>query len=363
MIRLLLVAVVPLVAGCDGRFEFEWPWMLIVAGVLVIATAIRMALMPRPTLAYTRVRDVRELPWTPRIVFARLPGFLRLAAIAVIGCAIARPQLEEFDERDVEGIDIFLVLDMSGSMAGVDMSASGIRQFQSAQGQDPPNRFDNAIATLMRFVGGRSRDRIGMVVFAREAYLQFPLTLDYSTIQTLLDRLELHAIDSSATAIGNALGLGVRGLLDSEAESRAIILITDGKQQGGNISPLQAAATAGDEGILVYSILVGREGPTMAPTNLRNRDGTSRYSQQNYAVDPELLRRLAEETGGSFYRAAQPEELEQGLNAILDDLERSAMTDVASVLERELFGIFALIGLGLIVAEALLAWLLVRRFP
>jgi Ca-activated chloride channel family protein len=215
----------------------------------------------------------------------------------------------------------------------------------------------------MRCVGGRSRDRIGMVVFAREAYLQFPLTLDYSTIQTLLDRLELHAIDPSATAIGNALGLGIRGLLDSEAESRAIILITDGKQQGGNISPLQAAETAGAEGILVYSILVGKEGPTMAPTNLRNRDGTSRYSQQNFAVDPALLQRLAEETGGSFYRAAQPEQLEQGLNEILDDLERSAMTDVASVLERELYGSFALVGLALIFAEALLSWLLVRRFP
>jgi Ca-activated chloride channel family protein len=337
--------------------------MLAVAAVLVVATAIRMWTAPQPALAYTRVRDISELPWTVRSVFSGLPGLLRLAAIAVIGAAIARPQLEEFDERDVEGIDIFLVLDMSGSMAGVDMSAAAIRQFQTSRAEDPPNRFDNAITTLMRFVGGRSRERIGMVVFAREAYLQFPLTLDYSTIQTLLDRLELHAIDPSATAIGNALGLGIRGLLDSEAESRAIILITDGKQQGGNISPLQAAETAGAEGILVYSILVGKEGPTMAPTNLRNRDGTSRYSQQNFAVDPALLQRLAEETGGSFYRAAQPEQLEQGLNEILDDLERSAMTDVASVLERELYGSFALVGLALIFAEALLSWLLVRRFP
>ena len=355
--------ITPLLVGCDGRFEFEWPWVLAIAGVLVVVTAIRVALSPDPALAYTRVEAVRSLPITPRTIFARTPDLLRLLAIAVIGAAIARPQLEEFDERDVEGIDIFLVLDMSGSMAGVDMSTNGIREFQTATGQDPPNRFDNAIDTLMRFVGGRSRDRIGMVVFAREAYLQFPLTLDYSTIQTLLDRLELHAIDPSATAIGNALGLGIRGLLDSEAESRAIILITDGKQQGGNISPLQAAETAADEGILVYSILVGKEGPTMAPTNLRNRNGTTRYSQQAFAVDPELLRRLAEETGGSFYRAAQPEELEQGLNEILDDLERSSMTDVASVLERELYGWFALAGLALLLLEALTSWLLVRRFP
>ncbi|MFT6396441.1 MAG: Ca-activated chloride channel family protein [Bradymonadia bacterium] len=361
--RFLLPALLTLCAGCEGTFEFEWPWVLGVAVLLVVATAIKMWRTPMAALAYTRVDDVKKLPMTARSLAVRLPNILRLAAIAAIAAACARPQLEEFNDRDVEGIDIFLVLDMSGSMAGVDMTPNAIRQYQSSTSEDPPNRFDNAIATLKGFVRGRERDRIGMVVFAREAYLQFPLTLDYSTIQTLLDRLELHAIDPSATAIGNALGLGIRGLLDSEATSRAIILITDGKQQGGNISPVQAAETADGEGILIYSILVGKEGPTMAPTNLRNQNGTSRYSQQAFAVDPALLQRVAEQTGGSFYRATQPEELEQGLNAILDDLERTSMSDVASVLEQELFAQFVLVGLALMLAEALLSWLLVRRFP
>lgn len=355
----------PLVAGCEYHLDFEYPWALVVGGVLLLAVAaLAFARRERsPAMAFTRVETVRLLPMTFRVATARLAVVLRFAALLAVVIACGRPQLEEFDRRAVEGIDIFLVLDMSGSMAAVDMHPAEIQRYQTQRREDPPNRFDNAIATLKRFVEGRSRDRIGMVVFARQAYLQFPLTLDYSTIQTLLDRLELNAIDSSATAIGNALGLGVRGLLDSDARSRAIILITDGKQQGGNISPVQAARTAADEGMLLYTILVGREGAAMAPSNLRNRNGTTRYVQQDYPVDPELLRRIAETTGGSFYRAAEPEELETGLNAILDDLETSAMEDVSSVLEREIFAWFALAALGLLTLEAALAWLLARRFP
>lgn len=357
--------IAPLLAGCEQRLDFEYPGLLVGAAVVLVLVAVaRWARRPGlPVMAYTRVGAVRELPSTPRIWLSRFPPALRVLALVTVALACGRPQFEEFDQRAVEGIDIFLVLDMSGSMAAVDLHPNEIQRFQLQQGADPPNRFDNAIATLKRFVDGRSRDRIGMVVFARHAYLQFPLTLDYSTIHTLLDRLELNAIDSSATAIGNALGLGIRGLLNSEARSRAIILITDGKQQGGNISPLQAASTAADEGILLYSILVGREGPAMAPSNMRNRDGTRRYVQQDYPVDPELLRRIAEQTGGSFYRAAEPEQLETGLSAILDDLETSAMEDVSSVLEREVFTWFVGAALALLGLEALLAWVVARRFP
>ena len=366
MNRLLLLALVaPLIGGCQHRFDLEYPWALAIGGVLLVA-AVAVSIWRRgrgPVMAFTRVEVVRDLPVTLRILVSRLPIVLRFLALVAVIIACARPQLEEFDRRAVEGIDIFLVLDMSGSMAAVDLHPNEIQRFQVQHREEPPNRFDNAIATLKRFVDGRSRDRIGMVVFARQAYLQFPLTLDYSTIQTLLDRLELNSIDSSATAIGNALGLGVRGLLNSDAQSRAIILITDGKQQGGNISPAQAADTAAEEGILLYSILVGREGAAMAPSNLRNRDGSRRYVQQDYPVDPELLQRIAEQTGGSFYRATQPEELESGLNAILDDLETSAMEDVSSVLEKEIFAWFAAAALGLLALEALLAWVVARRFP
>ncbi len=329
--------------GCaNGRFEFEYPWMLGLGAVLFVAWFWRHVVRRGPGLAYSRVEVVRTLPMTPRIALRGAPDLLRGLALVALVLACARPQFEDFDQRTVEGIDIFLVLDMSGSMQAVDMSPAEIRQHQVQEREEPPNRFVNAISTLKRFVSHRERDRIGMVVFAREAYMQFPLTLDYSTIQTLLDQLRLNVIDSSSTAIGNALGLGVRGLLDSGAKSRAIILITDGKQQGGNISPRHAAETAQDEGIRIYSILVGREGTAMVPTGRRLADGSSRYRQENYPVDPDLLTDIAELTGGRFYRAAAPDELERDLNEILDELERTQMEDVSSVLEVELFGAFAL---------------------
>jgi hypothetical protein len=126
-------------------------------------------------------------------------------------------------------------------MHAIDMSEAELYAWRQERGMEPPNRFDHAIAVLKRFMQRRENDRIGMVIFARDAYLQFPLTLDYATIVSILDSLHLDMIDASATAIGNAIGVSVRGLMDSEARSRAIILITDGKQQGGNISPEQAA--------------------------------------------------------------------------------------------------------------------------
>ncbi|MCB9506291.1 MAG: VWA domain-containing protein [Myxococcales bacterium] len=352
-----------LLGGCAGEVSFEYPWVLVCGAVALVVAAGAALRRPGATMAYTRVQLVRGVRPSLRAVASRLPNLARALAAAALVVATARPQVDDFESRTVEGIDMFLVLDMSGSMAAVDLHPNAISRYQAQYGAEPPNRFDNAIATLHRFVAARTRDRIGMVVFARDAFLQFPLTLDTSTIQTLLQRLQLNAIDSSATAIGNALGLSIRGLLNSDAKSRAIILITDGKQQGGNISPAEAAETAASLGLRIYTILVGREGPTMVPTQLVGRDGLRRYAQQEYPVDAELLRQLAETTGGSFYRAEEPEELERDLNSILDELDRSAMTDVASTQKRELFAPFAAAALALLTLEGLLRWLFARRYP
>ena len=343
--------------------ELAYPHVTAVGAVLALAaTWLALRDRDRAGLPHTRVDIARRLSATPRVWLGRLALPLRLAALLALAVACGRPQVAMFDERRVEGIDLMLALDMSGSMMAVDLHPNAIQRVQAETGREPGNRFDNAIATLQRFVAGRSRDRIGMVVFAREAFLQFPLTLDYATIQTLLSRLQLNAIDSSATAIGNALGLAVRGLLNSDAKSRAVILITDGKQQGGNISPTEAAATAATMGIRIYSILVGAEGMTMVPTNLVNLDGTRRYAQQHYPVDPALLQQLADTTGGRFYRAAQPEELERDLNAILDDLETTVMQDVSSTQRLDVFGPWLLAALALLLAESLVRWGFARRY-
>lgn len=356
-----LLLITPALSGCADRLQFGSPLALI-ALALVALVVIWWKRVAGPRFAFSRVADVATLRPSWRIRLRWLPNALRLVALVSAVLALARPQLRDFAEDNVEGIDIMLALDMSGSMAAVDMTSTEIRRYQRQEGIDPPGRFDHAIRTLKRFVDARTRDRIGMVVFARNAYLQFPLTLDYATIQTLLDRLELNDINSSSTAIGNAVGLAVRGLMDSSAESRAVIVITDGKQQGGNISPVAAAEIARDEGIRIYSILVGSGEETMAPID-DPFTRLSRYVPENYPIDPDLLQEIAELSGGEFYRATEPQQLDEGLNRILDELETTRIEDISSVNALELYPYFGLACLGFLLLAALGDYTLLRRYP
>ena len=346
------------------NLHFDYPWIFFGLIPLLPLLFWKWRSSNNTTMHFSHVDHLKMLPFSLKRIFRGIPHFFRILALISLFIACARPQIHEnFSESTVEGIDIFLALDMSGSMMAVDMDEREIRSHQLRTGQEPSNRFDNAVETLKHFIAQRERDRIGMVVFAHDAFLQFPLTLDYSTILGLVDELELNAIDASATAIGNALGLSVRGLIESEARSRVVILITDGKQQGGNISPAQAAALAEQEGIQIFPILVGRDGATMIPTRRSRRGSGIIYSAQNYPVDPELLNQIAITTGGSFFRAENPEDLKDNLNQILDGLETTSLRDVASVRKTELFFFFTGFSLFMLVGEALFAFVLIRRFP
>lgn len=328
-----------------------WPELtlaepLALIALLLIPLLIWWHVRAEPTrLRFSVVRREATYPRTLRQRLLWLPTALEVLGLALLVAAIAQPQSSEYTDDSVEGIDIMLALDMSGSMNAVDMTAREIVSYQRRHSENPPSRFENAISTLQRFVEERSRDRIGMVIFARDAYVQFPLTLDYSTVQTILSRLEMESINPNATAIGNAVGLSVRGLVDSHAESRAIILITDGKQQGGNISPTEAASIARDEGIRVYPILVGSGGNTMAPTGVPRATGLMRYTPESYPIDADLLEEIADSTGGAFYRASQPHQLRDGLQEILNELETTSLQDVKSVRNTELYPVFALLAL------------------
>jgi Ca-activated chloride channel family protein len=345
-----------------ASWSLAYPWVFVAAVLLLAAVAWYRRGDSSGTLLFSATRLLTSDAQSVRVRLRRAPALVRTAALLVLALGIARPQIDEAQEETVEGIDVFVVLDMSGSMLAVDMTPGEVEAFQVQQQSEPPNRFDNAIVTLKRFVQQRERDRIGMVVFAADAFLQFPLTLDYSTILGLLDDLQINQINATATAIGNALGLAVRGLLDSEARSKAIILITDGKQQGGNISPTQAAQLAADESIRIFPILVGRDGPTMAPTDLRIGRFLM-YQQTHYPVDPELLNQIATMTDGAFYQAENREELEQGLGAILDELETTVLQEVSSVSKTEMFQPFIGLAMALLALDVLLRWLLLRRFP
>ena len=232
-------------------------------------------------------------------------------ALTSLGLAGPRLRAARRQELSVEGIDIVVAFDLSTSMLAADFR--------------PKDRITVAKEVLKSFIASRQNDRIGLVVFAGEAYTQCPLTLDYKVLDSLLDQVRTGVI-VDGTAIGNALGTAVNRLRESDAKSRVVILITDGDNNAGNLSPLQAAGIAKDLGIKVFTILIGKGGRVPYPTGT-DLFGRTTYEPVEIDVNPELLQQIAKVTGGTYYAATDKESLEHGLSAVLDSLEKSKIYD------------------------------------
>lgn len=345
---------------------FAYPWVLL--GLVLVPLLALWLYLPSlrrrrvGTFVFPGVELLAAGRPGLRRYFEPVPDALTLLAVALTIVALARPQAVEPEEVLVEGIDIYLVLDMSGSMRAIDLSRSELRQIEGL-GQRPLNRFEYAVATLRDFIRGREWDRIGMVVFAKDAFLQFPLTLDRATILDMLERLRLGDIDEGGTAIGNAIGRAISGLKDSDAKTKIIILITDGDRRGGNISPLQATEMAKKLGIHIYPILVGKQGTTLVPAGQEFLTRRITYREQEFPVNPELLQQIAKETGGQYYRATDQKRLEQDLHRILDRYERTRIRDATNVDPRELFRPFVWWAIVLMTLSFVLRFTVLRKFP
>ncbi len=346
--------------------EFAHPWVLAALALLPLLAAWLWLPSLRRRRTGTFTFSGVEVLAAGRTGFRRylepIPDVLTLGAIALTIVALARPQAIEPEEVMVEGIDIYLALDMSGSMRAIDLTHSELRRTQQL-GQRALNRFEYATATLRDFIQTRHWDRIGMVVFAKDAFLQFPLTLDRLTILDMLDRLRLGDIDEGGTAIGNAIGRAISGLKDSEAKTKILILITDGDRRGGNISPRQATEMAKKLGIHIYPILVGKEGTTLVPAGQELFSGRTTYHEQEFPVNPALLEEIAEATGGQYYRATDQRGLEEDLHKILDRYERTRIRDATNVDPHELFRPFVWWAIALMVLQFLLRFTVLRKFP
>jgi len=299
----------------SGALSFAHPWALL--GLLALAPAAWLLRRRRTTLPRLRVPDGEGARSVAPSTWARLwwlPGALLLAAVALTSIGVSGPRLRASRRQDlsVEGIDIVVAFDLSTSMLAADFR--------------PKDRITVAKEVLKSFIASRQNDRIGLVVFAGEAYTQCPLTLDYKVLESLLDQVRTGVI-VDGTAIGNALGTAVNRLRESEAKSRVIILITDGDNNAGNLSPLQAAGIAKDLGIKVFTILIGKGGRVPYPTGT-DLFGRTTYEPVEIDVNPELLQQIANLTGGSHYAATDKESLERGLSDVLDSLEKSKIYDV-----------------------------------
>jgi Ca-activated chloride channel family protein len=331
--------------------SFHSPWMFALLGVVPLV--LLWAWLERRTRAVLRFSAAHVFARHrrgPRPYLLPLLPALRVAGIALAVLALARPQTRDVRVRDlsVEGIDIVVALDLSTSMEAADFR--------------PNNRLHVAREVLSEFIASRANDRIGLVVFAGAAYTQAPLTLDYQVLREVVRQLRTRALEDG-TAIGDAIATSLNRLRDSDARSRVVILITDGDNNSGKIAPLDAAAMAKSLGIRVYTILVGKGGKVPFPVG-RDLFGKVAYREMELPVNPELLKTIAETTGGEAYRATDRDELAQGLQKVLDSLERSKLMEGGAAAQyREEFHPYLAWAFALLAAEFLLRRTLLRVFP
>ncbi|WP_288290681.1 VWA domain-containing protein [uncultured Alistipes sp.] len=294
------------------------------------------------------VAGVLHAPKTVRHYLRHLPFALRAAAFALLVVALARPQdIEQNVRTNTEGIDIVLAIDVSASMLA--------RDFR-------PDRITAAKEVAGSFVADRYGDRIGLVVFAAEAFTQSPLTTDQSTLQTLLARIRSGLIDDSGTAIGNGLATAINRLRESEAKSKVIILLTDGVNNRGQIAPMTAAEIARAQGIRVYTIGVGTEGTAPYPAVDIYGQPTGDVVMAKVEIDEKTLGAMADLTGGKYFRATDNAKLKAIYDEI-NQLEKSKVEVTERISYHERFLVWALAALGALLLEFLFSNLVLKRIP
>ena len=326
---------------------FEYPkllWLLVVPALLVLHY-IWLELAQR----HPHLRVSTATPWMLRgtsfmAILRHLPFVCRVFALAMIVIAIARPRSSEQMERvDTEGIDIILAMDVSTSMLARDLT---------------PDRINASKDIAIEFISQRPSDRMGIVVFAGESFTQCPLTTDRATLINLMKEVQTDIIEDG-TAIGNGLATAVARMKDSDAKSRVIILLTDGVNNRGEISPAMAAEIAKTYGVRVYTIGVGANG--MAPYPVMTPWGVE-VQNVKVEIDEALLSEIAKTTGGRYFRATDNTKLAE-IYSEINRMEKARTTVDSFPVYKELFGLYALAALICLLLEFVLKCFVIRRLP
>ena len=328
-------------------FRFAHPYALVLLLLLIpliyyeIKSSGRRRSLAFPSLDLFVAAGLEASVWKR---YGRL--FLRALVLALIVIGMARPQTGRSESWiRTEGVDIMLVLDTSSSM--------------QAQDFKPKNRLHAAKAVVKEFISKRKNDRIGLVVFSAQAISQCPLTLDYDVLTDLVDRVDFGMLEDG-TAIGVALATACNRLKDSEADSRVVVLLTDGRNNTGMVSPVTAAKVAKSLGIKVYTIGVGTKG--LAPVPVRDPLFGQRTVQMEVQLDEETLEEIAAVTEGEYFRATHTEELQQIYDRI-DELETTEIETQTFTSYTDKFSLFIIPALCLLVLELVLGESLIREFP
>lgn len=314
-----------------------WLFLLLLLPVLMYAYR-RTADRRHVALQVSRQAAMRGVKtW---VVYARnWIQALRWLVLALLIVALARPQKRWFEEKiEAEALDIMLVVDISPSMLTKDL---------------PPDRLSVAKQVANDFIGRRKYDRLGLVVFSGGAFTQCPLTSDRRILQAFINNLQVGRL-RDGSAVGMGLATAVNHLKDSEAKSKVAILLTDGENNAGAVGPLKAAEIAKALGVRVYAIGLGTEGTVLSPTH-QNFDGSFDFAPRTMIFDSKLLEDVAKITGGQFYRARSPQDL-QGVYAEIDRLEKTKITTARVRQTLDLYFWLLDAAFCLLVLEMLLRW-------
>jgi Ca-activated chloride channel family protein len=331
-----------------SSFRFEDPWALLLALGLMPLILFSLRRHATASLKYPTLDFLREMAG-PAEGFRHVPLAIRCVLLLLLVFALARPQLgDRKTEILSEGVDIVLAIDTSGTMEALDFEADGEKATRLA-----------AVKKVVRdFVGGREADRIGMIVFGTHAFLQCPLTLDHGVLLDFLERADI-GMAGDFTAIGSAIALSSSRLRETPGKEKIIILLTDGINNRGRISPELAADIAAKLGVKVYTIGVGSKGK--APFMVRTVLGT-RLRYENVPLDEETLKKVAEKTGAQYFRATDTEALAQ-IYAEIDKMEKTEVKMKEYTEYFELYPWLVIPALALAAAEVTLRNTWLRRLP
>ena len=328
-------------------FRFEDPWLLLI--LLSLPILILRERTIASVINYSSLASLKAVSQHHSKIKAMVPIILRCLAITLFIIAFARPQ-EGHKRTEIlsQGVDIVLAIDTSGSMQALDFKKNATQVTRLSVVKD----------VVAEFVKNREMDRIGMVVFGANAFTQCPLTLDQNILLSFLDKLKI-GMAGDATAIGSAIGISARRLKDLKSKSKVIILLTDGRNNSGAISPLQAAEIAKSLGIKVYTIGVGKRGK--APFLVDSIFG-KRLIYQNVDIDEEVLNKISKMTDAKYFRATDLKSLKDIYKQI-DLLEKSEVKSIDHSEHKELFHYFLIPGLILLLTEIVFSNSFLRRLP
>lgn len=338
------------------------PWFLILLPILFLifffANKLRASREPRikfsqvPLLQKIGKQNIQRATFLQKI-----PTVLRVLAMILIILALARIQERSATMQMPEttsGTDIMICLDTSPSMSAID----GEINYRDADLRD---RLSVAKEVITNFIHGRYSDRIGLVIFSGGALTVCPLTTDYNALLSLIPNITVKSTHTSGTAIGDAIATSINRLKDSDAKSKILILVTDGKNNAGQIEPVSASELAAKLGIKIYTIGVAKKGQAYMPIE-DPITGRTLYGRINEEIDEESLEKIAENTGGTYSRASHPEDLGTIFKRI-DQMEKTKLKAKPSYSYTELYNLFLIPAIMLLLLERVIAYTISRKLP